>query len=143
MQTKIPYGYVIKNGVALPHPKQAKQVRDFFDGYVSGMSLKDACHASGMTLKWPSCRRLIDLPAYGGDGFYPAIVDAHTLEVARAEAKERGSRLVGKKGRQRKMPVPVRTWFVMEEKKEDAAGLGPAEYAAWLYGKIRQPGLSL
>ena len=143
MQTKIPYGYMIKGGVAMPHPERAKQVRDFFDFYVGGMSLKDACHAAGMEIKWPSCRRMIGLPAYGGDGFYPALVDAHTLEVARAEAEERGRGLVGKKGRPRKEPVPVRTWFVLDEEKEDTAGLSPAEYAAWLYGKIRLPGLSL
>ncbi len=112
MRTRIPYGYQIVNGKAVPHPVEAAQVKSFFDWYTSGLSMKQSAALAEIRLSPGALRHILLYPIYGGaDPFYPALVDATTSERASLRVRQRAAGHIGKNKKPIKRPVPVDTEF--------------------------------
>jgi len=90
-----PYGYHIENGRAIIDEIQAKQVRDLFDGYISGLALTVAAEKAGLNLYHGSVGRILRNKKYLGDDYYPAIIDSETFDKAEEKRMEK-ARLLGR-----------------------------------------------
>ena len=113
MRTRIPFGYQIVNGKAVPHSIEAAQVKSFFDWYTSGLSMKQSATLAEIRLSPGALRHILLNPIYGGaDPFYPALVDATTSERAALRVRQRAAAHIGKNKKPLKQPVPVDTEFV-------------------------------
>lgn len=88
-----PYGYIIKGGKAETDTIKALQVKTLFEEYVAGSSLQAAGVKSGIQKAHSSLGRIIDMPCYRGDDFYPAIVSNELWNKAREERKRRADSL--------------------------------------------------
>lgn len=88
----IPYGYTIRNGRTIIEHAEADVIREVFDAYIGGASLKDI--ADELTAKkipysersdtWDKARiaRIIDNAKYIGDEEYDPIIDEQLYEMA-------------------------------------------------------------
>lgn len=88
----IPYGYTIREGRTVIEHTEAEIIREIFDEYIKGASLKDI--AENLTQRkipytektdvWDKARiaRIIDNAKYIGDGEYDPIIDEDTYEGA-------------------------------------------------------------
>ena len=130
-----PYGYRIENGTAFICEEQAWQIRKIYEGYLSGLSLRNAAREAGVKLPHASVRRIMQNPHYLGDDFYPAIVDRETFDAFEAERKKR-ERALGRSGRERKKveTPPAPTSFRMAP-EEQAFG-DPYRQAEYIYSLI-------
>ncbi|WP_312060793.1 recombinase [Anaerotignum sp.] len=88
-----PYGYRIENGRVVIDEKQAQQVRDLFERYILGLSLKDAAEKAGLKLFHGSAGRILRNRKYLGDEYYPAIIDSVTFDKAEEERLKRAKSL--------------------------------------------------
>ena len=88
-----PYGYRIENGISVVDENQAKQVMGLFEGYLSGLGLKDAAEKAGLKLFHGSAGRMLRNRKYLGDEYYPAIIDRTTFEKAVDERLKRAKAL--------------------------------------------------
>ena len=112
MRTRIPFGYQIVNGKALPHPVEAQQVTSFFDWYLSGLSMKQSAALAEIRLSPGALRHILLNPIYGGaDPFYPALVDTELSERAILRVRQRAAAHEGKNKSRIKKPIPVDTEF--------------------------------
>lgn len=98
----IPYGYAMRNGRIEVDTAEASVIREIFDHYVGGLSLKEI--ADSLTARqipytekstvWDKARiaRIIENSKYTGDGEYDPIVAEQTYEyaVAAKNARKRG-----------------------------------------------------
>ncbi|MEA4973667.1 MAG: recombinase [Candidatus Metalachnospira sp.] len=84
-----PYGYRIENGRAVIDESQAKQVRDLFEGYISGLALTAAAEKTGLKLYHGSVGRILRNKKYLGDEYYPAIIDQKTFDKAEKKRMEK------------------------------------------------------
>ena len=96
-----PYGYYIKNGMAVIDEECAAKVRKFFEAYLSGLALTPAAEAAGLKLYHGSAGRMLRNKHYLGDEYYPAIIDQELFDKAEEERKSRASQL----GRVRELKV--------------------------------------
>lgn len=78
----IPYGYKIVNGKAAINEEQAASVRKFFEGYISGQSLKAASTNAGLDICHGSAGRMLRNKHYLGDDYYPAIIEQELFDKA-------------------------------------------------------------
>lgn len=78
----IPYGYKIIDGKAVVDEEQAKNIRKFYEGYISGLALTAAAEKVGLKLFHGSAGRMLRNRHYLGDDFYPAIIDKETFDKA-------------------------------------------------------------
>lgn len=101
MTAHIPYGYRIKDGKAVVDEVQAKQVRAFFEEYISGKALIVAAETVGLKLFHGSAGRMLRNTHYLGDEYYPAIIDQELFDKAEEERQSRASQL----GRVRELKV--------------------------------------
>jgi len=88
----IPYGYTLRNGRTIIERGEADVIREIFDAYIGGASLK--CIAEQLTERripysertniWDKARiaRIIDNAKYIGDGDYDPIIDEDMYESA-------------------------------------------------------------
>lgn len=88
----IPYGYTIRNGKTVIEHSEADIIREIFDQYICGASLKEI--AESLTLRkipytektdvWGKARiaRIIENAKYIGDGDYDPIIDEDIYENA-------------------------------------------------------------
>lgn len=88
----IPYGYTIREGRTVIEHTEAEIIREIFDEYIKGASLKDI--AENLTMRkipytektdvWDKARiaRIIDNAKYIGDGEYDPIIDEDIYEGA-------------------------------------------------------------
>lgn len=134
MANHIPYGYKIENGVAVVDEGQAEQVRALFSGYLSGLALRPAAEAAGLTLFHGGAKRMLQNEHYLGDDFYPAIIDSETFTQVAEEQNRRAAAL----GRIREKPTPppckAETAFVIGKithRYDD-----PFKQAAYIYSLI-------
>lgn len=88
-----PYGYRIENGRVVIDEKQAQQVRDLFERYILGLSLKDAAEKAGLKLFHGSAGRILRNRKYLGDEYYPAIIDRAIFQKAQDERLKRAKAL--------------------------------------------------
>jgi hypothetical protein len=88
----IPYGYTIRNGNTIVEHKEADVIREIFEAYIQGSSLKAIAEEltgrripySEKTDIWDKARiaRIIDNAKYIGDGDYDPIIDEAIYETA-------------------------------------------------------------
>ena len=88
----IPYGYTIRNGRTVIEHGEADVIREIFDAYISGASLKAIAEEltgrkipySERTDTWDKARiaRIIDNAKYTGDDEYDPIIDEALYETA-------------------------------------------------------------
>ena len=88
----IPYGYTIREGRTVIEHKEADIIREIFDEYIKGASLKDIAESltqrkipyTEKTDVWDKARiaRIIDNAKYIGDEEYDPIIDEDTYEGA-------------------------------------------------------------
>ena len=88
----IPYGYTIREGRTVIEHTEAEIIREIFDEYIKGASLKDIAESltqrkipyTEKTDVWDKARiaRIIDNAKYIGDGEYDPIIDEDTYEGA-------------------------------------------------------------
>lgn len=127
----IPYGYQIKDGVALPHPEQVECLHRFIRLFLEGASFSAAKSESGVGLSDSSLRMYLRKGIYNGTSFYPAIVEEGTYERILAELGRRStpgySVISG--------DLPVKRKFRME-KIEGKCDRNAVDTASYLYSLI-------
>ena len=125
------YGYKIINGKETVDEQEAAIIIKIFNGYLSGMSLRDAAVNAGKAMVHSTVKRIICNFCYVGDDFYPAIISRQTFSRANAELIRRSEKLVGKK-RLRTPPVYTQFKITAPEKHYD----DPAVQAEYIYSLI-------
>ena len=125
------YGYKIINGKATVDEQEAAIIIKIFNGYLSGMSLRDAAVNAGKAMVHSTVKRIICNFCYVGDDFYPAIISRQTFSRANAELIRRSEKRVGKK-RPRTPPVYTQFKITAPEKHYD----DPAVQAEYIYSLI-------
>ena len=125
------YGYKIINGKATVDEQEAAIIIKIFNGYLSGMSLRDAAVNAGKAMVHSTVKRIICNFCYVGDDFYPAIISRQTFSRANAELIRRSEKRVGKK-RLRTPPVYTQFKITAPEKHYD----DPAVQAEYIYSLI-------
>ena len=88
-----PYGYKIKNGVALIDEEKAERVKNLFKEYLSGLSLSAAAKKAGINTYHGTAGNMLRNKRYLGDGFYPPIIDKEIFEQIEIEREKRAKRL--------------------------------------------------
>lgn len=88
----IPYGYTIREGQTVIEHTEAEIIREIFEEYIKGASLKDIAESlthrkipyTEKTDVWDKARiaRIIDNAKYIGDGEYDPIIDEDTYAGA-------------------------------------------------------------
>ena len=78
----VPYGYAITDGVVTVDERAADQVRDFFEKYISGLSLAVAGEQAGIEKTHSSMGLILKNVHYLGNEVYPAIIDKETFDKA-------------------------------------------------------------
>jgi hypothetical protein len=88
-----PYGYKIENGKAVVDEKKAEQIRELFNGYLSGLSLKEASEKSGIGCYHATAGKILQNESYLGDKYYPQIIDEEIFKKAGWEKQSRAEKL--------------------------------------------------
>ena len=100
-QRKIPFGYLIQDGLVQPHPKEADAVRYIFGQYLAGASL--LVIAEDMTQRGPSyhqhtaewnkhmVKRILENTKYIGVDGYPRLVSDGDFAVAQGQRAGRNT----------------------------------------------------
>lgn len=78
------YGYKIINGKAIVDEQEAEIIINIFNGYLSGMSLRNAAIQAGRPMVHSMVKNIIRNFCYVGDEFYPAIISRQTFSRANA-----------------------------------------------------------
>lgn len=125
------YGYKIINGKETVDEQEAAIIIKIFNGYLSGMSLRDAAVNAGKAMVHSTVKRIICNFCYVDDDFYPAIISRQTFSRANAELIRRSEKRVGKK-RLRTPPVYTQFKITAPEKHYD----DPAVQAEYIYSLI-------
>ena len=74
------FGYKMENGNAIIQEQEAEMIRQIFQNYLSGMSLKNSAIAAGMPMAHSRVKNILHQKCYISDDFYPAIVDEQILK---------------------------------------------------------------
>ncbi len=89
----VPYGYAITDGVVTVDERAADQVRDFFEKYISGLSLAVAGEQAGIQKTHSSMGLILKNVNYLGNDVYPAIIDKETFDKAEEVRSKRAKDL--------------------------------------------------
>lgn len=125
------YGYRIENGRAVIDEKEAAVIISVFNGYLSGMSLRDAARNAGKDMVHSTVKRIIRNTCYVGDAYYPAIVSKQTFGRANAELIRRAESHSHKK---RLKPPHIYSEFVIDAPTVQYDD--PAKQAEYIYSLI-------
>lgn len=125
------YGYKIIDGKAVVDEQEAEVIVNIFNGYISGMSLRDAAINAGKPMVHSMVKRIIRNFCYIGDDFYPSILSRQTFSKANAELIRRAEKHGSKK---RLQPPQVHTEFFFSEPTEHYDD--PVKQAEYLYSLI-------
>jgi len=125
------YGYRIIDGKAVIAETEAGVIRAIFNGYISGMGLREASKTTGKEMVHSSVKRIIRNTCYVGDDFYPAIISRHTFSKANAELMRRAEKNTKKK-RLKPPPVYSEFSFIQPDKHFD----DPVQQAEYMYSLI-------
>ncbi len=130
----IPYGYKIVYGKAVVNEAEAENIREFYEGYISGLALTAAAEKIGLKLSHSSAGRMLRNRHYLGDEFYPTIIDkeifdkAEEMRIAKAGSLGRIRELVNQ---EKPNPMVHFTMPRVQLKYTD-----PFEQAEYAYGLI-------
>ncbi len=131
----LPYGYRIENGETVVCEEEARQIKEVYSGYLSGLSYVEAAKKAGLSMTPSSVQRMLQNAHYLGDDFYPPIIDRQTYDAAEEERRRRSS-VLGRNNMPRKddwhRKIPVRFTMGPCEKELD----DPYEQAAYVYSLI-------
>ena len=89
----VPYGYAITDGVVTVDERAADQVRDFFEKYISGLSLAVAGEQAGIQKTHSSMGLILKNVHYLGNEVSPAIIDKETFDKAEEVRSKRAKDL--------------------------------------------------
>lgn len=93
----IPFGYMMRGGRYIAEPSESEAVRQIFEMYLNGMSLKSI--AAEMTVPYNKDKglwnknmvsRILENKRYTGDDTYPQIIEQDTFALANAIKSEKG-----------------------------------------------------
>ena len=93
----IPFGYMMRGGKYLAEPAESEAVRQIFEMYLNGMSLKSI--SAEMTVPYNKDKvlwnknmvsRILENKRYVGDDTYPQIIEQDTFDRANAIKSEKG-----------------------------------------------------
>ena len=93
----IPFGYMMRGGKYIAEPAESEAVRQIFEMYLNGMSLKSI--ADKMTVPYNNDKalwnknmvsRILENKRYTGDDTYPQIIEQVTFDRANAIKFEKG-----------------------------------------------------
>ena len=93
----IPFGYMMRGGRYIAEPAESEAVRQIFEMYLNGMSLKSI--ATEMTVPYNNSKtlwnknmvsRIIENKRYLGDDTYPQIIEQDTFDRANAIKSQKG-----------------------------------------------------
>ena len=130
-------GYRVEDGRAFVDEVESQQVRDVYEGYLSGLSYEGAAKKAGLHMHQTSVKRMLQNKHYLGDGFYPAIIDRKTFDAAEEERLRRCAALGrGKRPKKEKRQRIIPTHFKMGECVKEFDD--PYEQAAYIYSLINQ-----
>lgn len=100
-QRKIPFGYIIRDGLIQPHPQEADAVRYIFGQYLAGASLLTIAegmtgqdiHYHQHTAEWNKnmVKRILENAKYTGKGGYPQLVADEDFTAAQRQRMERNT----------------------------------------------------
>ena len=76
----IPYGYRVENGRAVIDEKEAQNVQQAFQMYLSGKSLRSISRCLGINRQFCGISRLLEDQKYMGTNFYPKIIERTLFE---------------------------------------------------------------
>jgi hypothetical protein len=131
----VPYGYRIKDGAAVIHEDEAKNVEKIYELYLSGMGLQGIADTLGLDLFHGGVSRIITNKKYLGTGFYPKILDEEVFNKASEEKQRRAVKLKRTDRIKVATKEPACYNFVMGKAKEKYDD--PFAQASYLYGLIR------
>ena len=131
----VPYGYRIKDGAAVIHEDEAKNVEKIYELYLSGMGLQGIADTLGLDLFHGGVSRIITNKKYLGTGFYPKILDEEVFNKASEEKQRRAVKLKRTDRIKVATKEPACYNFVMGKEKEKYDD--PFAQASYLYGLIR------
>ena len=95
----IPFGYMMRGGKDIAEPAESEAVRQIFEMYLNGMSLKAI--TAEMTVPYNADKllwnknmvsRILENKRYVGDDTYPQIIEQDTFNRANAIKAEKGKR---------------------------------------------------
>jgi len=89
----VPYGYTITDGVVTVDEKAAGQVKEFFEKYISGLSLTVAGEQAGIEKTHSVMGRILKNVLYLGNDVYPAIIDKEIFDKAEEVRNKRAKDL--------------------------------------------------
>ncbi len=89
----VPYGYTITDGVITVDEKAAGQVKEFFEKYISGLSLTVAGEQAGIEKTHSVMGRILKNVLYLGNDIYPAIIDKEIFDKAEEVRNKRAKDL--------------------------------------------------
>ena len=133
--THIPYGYIIKNGVAEIDPEKGEQIKKLFAEYLGGKSIAKAGESAGIPKKHPSLNNYLSNKHYIGDDYFPAIIDEETFKKAQMRKKYRAL-VMGRTG-ERPERIKKRASVEFDMKKANRHYDDPFEQAEYTYSRIR------
>ena len=131
----VPYGYTITDGVVTVDERAADQVSDFFEKYISGLSLAVAGEQAGIEKTHSSMGHILKNVNYLGNDVYPAIIDKEIFDKAEEVRSKRAKDL----GRIAELaafsaPPPIERFKV--RKSEGKLPDDPVARAEYLYSLI-------
>lgn len=88
-----PFGYRIRNGIAVIDKLAAEQLTTLFQSYLAGDSLATAAQKAGILTSHAAIGKMLRNTRYLGDDYYPAIIDSITFEATETERIRRAEKL--------------------------------------------------
>ena len=131
-----PYGYDIVGGAAVINEKQAANLRNLCENYLSGMSFVQAAKDVGLEMKHSGVKRLMQNPRYLGDDFYPAILTAEIAQAVEAERLRRDALYKGTRYTKEAVTTVIPTRFSM--KRTAPKYQDPIKQAEYTYSQIKE-----
>lgn len=131
----VPYGYTITDGVVTVDERAADQVRDFFEKYISGLSLAVAGEQAGIQKTHSSMGLILKNINYLGNDVYPAIIDKETFDKAK-EVRNKRAKDLGRIAELAAFTVPSPIERFKMRKSEGKLPDDPVTRAEYLYSLI-------
>lgn len=83
------YGYRIENGVAIIDDHAAEKIRELYQAYLSGDSLRTAANKLDINAFHAGIGNMLKNSRYLGDAYYPAIIDPDIFAAVQEERVKR------------------------------------------------------
>lgn len=133
----IPFGYCMREGKIAINEEEARALKDLFENYLSGMSLKASAQSAGISFTHSVIRRMLENPLYAGSEGYPVLISEEKLNQVREMRLSRAKNLGKEKLRHKRRPTfYVKTRFYMDE--IDCGDRSALEQAVYVYNQIRE-----